>query len=325
MLEKSYNNRSSKKVRDNVKVELSPKVQSQEEQFVLRMSLFCAVVLAIFGIAYGLYISSRAIVLDGFVSFLSVVLILLSVITSKYIFQEDDDVFQYGYARFEPMVNVFKSLILLLVCVYAVINGIHGILDGGYRVEFGGAMLFSFVSMILCIAIWLYTNRSGKRLGSPLIQVDSLEWLVDSVLYLGGFVAFGAIYFLDPDNSSEWALYVDSVLVVVLACILAVMPLKVFVANLGDLAMRAPPEMDDKVDALLENIANEYRFSDYDTHIAKSGRFYMIEVNILMDKNFSIQTIDQIDEIRTKIEQGLEIPSYKIWLSVSFTKNPKWL
>ena len=51
----------------------------------------------------------------------------------------------------------------------------------------------------------------------------------------------------------------------------------------------------------------------------------MIEVNILMGESFKIQNIDEMDLIRDEIEQGLDIPSYKIWLSVSFTKNPKWL
>lgn len=325
MLGKSYNNPSSKKVRDHIQVSLSAEIQSQKEQSVLRVSLVCAVALAVFGIGYGLYIGSNAIIFDGFVAFLSVALILLSVITSQYIFKEDDDVFQYGYARFEPMVNVFKSLILLLVCLYACINGIQGILDGGYRVEFSGAMLYSLFSMLLCIAIWFYTSYAGKKLGSPLIQVDSLEWLIDSVLYLGGFLAFGAIFIFDYTNTSMWALYVDCVLVVILAIILSIVPLRVFFDNLSDLAMRAPPEMDDKVESVMEKIAKEYNFSDYDTHIAKSGRFYMIEVNILMDKNFKVQTVDDIDIIREQIEEGLEIPSYKIWLSISFTKNPKWL
>lgn len=74
-----------------------------------------------------------------------------------------------------------------------------------------------------------------------------------------------------------------------------------------------------------------YGFSDYDTHTAKSGRFYMIEVNILLDgtldsaRTTRIGSINDVDKIRDEIEQALQIPSYKIWLSVSFTANPKWL
>ena len=311
-----------KKIRNNIE---QPQIQSQKEQFVLKISLYCAVILAIFGITYGIYIGSKAIIFDGLVAFLSTILILLSVITSKFIYKEDDDIFQYGYMRFEPMVNLFKSLILLILCAYALINGIQEILDGGYEVKFDKAMLYSFFSMLLSIGIWLYTAYQAKILGSPLISVDSLEWFIDSVLYMGGFLVFGAVWLFDKESQTIWARYLDPALLVLLSMILAVMPLKVFIKNLADLVMVAPKDMDDKIDTLLQNISKKYNFSDYDTHVAKSGRFFMIEVNILMRESFKIQNIDEMDLIRDEIEQGLDIPSYKIWLSVSFTKNPKWL
>ena len=311
-----------KKIRNNIE---QPQIQSQKEQFVLKISLYCAVILAIFGITYGIYIGSKAIIFDGLVAFLSIILILLSVITSKFIYKEDDDIFQYGYMRFEPMVNLFKSLILLILCAYALINGIQEILDGGYEVKFDKAMLYSFFSMLLSIGIWLYTAYQAKILGSPLISVDSLEWFIDSVVYMGGFLVFGAVWLFDKESQTIWARYLDPALLVLLSMILAVMPLKVFIKNLADLVMVAPKDMDDKIDTLLQNISKKYNFSDYDTHVAKSGRFFMIEVNILMGESFKIQNIDEMDLIRDEIEQGLDIPSYKIWLSVSFTKNPKWL
>ena len=311
-----------KKIRNNIE---QPQIQSQKEQFVLKISLYCAVILAIFGITYGIYTGSKAIIFDGLVAFLSTILILLSVITSKFIYKEDDDIFQYGYMRFEPMVNLFKSLILLILCAYALINGIQEILDGGYEVKFDKAMLYSFFSMLLSIGIWLYTAYQAKILGSPLISVDSLEWFIDSVLYMGGFLVFGAVWLFDKENQTIWARYLDPALLFLLSMILAVMPLKVFIKNLADLVMVAPKDMDDKIDTLLQNISKKYNFSDYDTHVAKSGRFFMIEVNILMGESFKIQNIDEMDLIRDEIEQGLDIPSYKIWLSVSFTKNPKWL
>lgn len=221
-----------KKIRNNIE---QPQIQSQKEQFVLKISLYCAVILAIFGITYGIYIGSKAIIFDGLVAFLSVILILLSVITSKFIYKEDDDIFQYGYMRFEPMINLFKSLILLILCAYALINGIQEILDGGYEVKFDKAMLYSFFSMLLSIGIWLYTAYQAKILSSPLISVDSLEWFIDSVVYMGGFLVFGAVWLFDKESQTIWARYLDPALLVLLSMILAVMPLKVFIKNLAPL------------------------------------------------------------------------------------------
>ena len=102
-----------KKIRNNIE---QPQIQSQKEQFVLKISLCCAVILAIFGITYGIYIGSKAIIFDGLVAFLSTILILLSVMTSKFIYKEDDDIFQYGYMRFElaeKPIRVFRQFLPL--------------------------------------------------------------------------------------------------------------------------------------------------------------------------------------------------------------------
>ena len=104
-------------------------------------------------------------------------------------------------------------------------------------------------------------------------------------------------------------------------------PVRICIANFKDLIMVAPRDLDEKITQIMEELSQKFGFGDYDTHTAKSGRFYMIEINILVDSttDCAITSIDDFDKIRDHIEAALEIPSYKIWLSVSFTANPKWL
>ena len=125
--------------------------------------------------------------------------------------------------------------------------------------------------------------------------------------------------------SSAIAYYIDPALLAVLSLLLCISPIRIAIANFKDLIMVAPPEIDNKITHIMESLSEEFGFSDYDTHVAKSGRFYMVEVNILTHENFKPTTMKEFDSIRERIEKALEIPSYKIWLSVSFTANPKWL
>lgn len=96
------------------------------------------------------------------------------------------------------------------------------------------------------------------------------------------------------------------------------------VANFKDLVMVAPPELDSQITQIMQDLSKEYGFSEYDTHVAKSGRFFMIEVNILDTHGLSINA-KELDIIREKIQHALKLPSYRIWLLVSLTTNPKWL
>ncbi|TLD80306.1 cation transporter [Helicobacter sp. MIT 11-5569] len=299
-------------------------IDNQKEQFVLKVSMFSALLLAIFGISFGILVKSMTVIFDGFVALVSVGLGALSVITSRYIYKEDDDIFQYGYVRFEPMVNLFKSLVLVFVCIYAFIDALKSIIHGGYAVELGGAAIYSLCAFIFCAILFIYTFFYTKILKSDLIQVDNTEWKIDCVLYLGALMAFGIIYFL-PKNNAAFILYVDPTLLAILSLLLCISPTRIVIANFKDLIMVAPAEIDDKITEIMERISAEFSFKDYDTHVAKSGRFYMIEVNILTKENFKPNSIEELDHIRERITESLAIPSYKIWLSVSFTANPKWL
>lgn len=315
-----------KKVRKRT-LELSKnhKAQSQKEQNILRLSMQSAAILAIFGIIFGIISKTQAIIFDGFVAFVSVGLGYLSVVTSRFIYKEDDDIFQYGYVRFEPMVNLFKSLILLIVCVYAFVSAIRGLLGGGYEVEIGISVVYNAFALILSGIMFGITRFYGKILESDLIKVDNIEWKIDCVLYIGGMCAFGLVLMFDKEQISVISRLIDPTLLLILSLYLGVSPLKIAIANFKDLVMVAPKEMDNKITQIMENLALKYDFSDYDTHIAKSGRFFMIEVNILITESCGIKDVKDFDMIREEIQRALDLPSYKIWLNVSFTSNPKWL
>ncbi|MEB2792174.1 hypothetical protein Q9Q54_07360 [Campylobacter upsaliensis] len=45
--------------------------------------MYCALILAIFGIGFGIFVKSMAVIFDGFVALISVALGALSVLTSR--------------------------------------------------------------------------------------------------------------------------------------------------------------------------------------------------------------------------------------------------
>lgn len=366
-----------KSVRDylpvNESVEQSFQAQSIKEQRVLKVSMLSALVLAVFGVGFGVWAKSLAVVFDGFVCLVSVGLGALSVVTSRYIYKDDDEIFQFGYVRFEPMVNLFKSLVLVLVCVYAFINAVSSLFSGGYEVEFGGVAVYSSFALMFCFVLFIYTRQACRALESDLIRVDNTEWKIDCALYAGAIAAFGLVYLsvsqisalagenlahlkdlnatTNTLNLSEnltnlstlsnlsfihefwldfvffidkFSHYIDPFLLAVLSLALCVSPLKIAVANFKDLVMLAPPALDERITQLMQEVSAKHGFKDYDTHTAKSGRFFMVEINILVDRDFA-GSVASLDTIREEIEQALAIPSYKIWLSISFTTKAKWL
>ena len=259
-------NNYGKKIRDNKPQTIQKSVHelnNKKEQIVLKVTMYCSLFLAVLGISFGITIKSSALVFDGMVALIGVALGLLSVVTSRYIYRQDDDIFQYGYVRFEPMVNLFKSLILLITCVYALISGIRDIMNGGYLLDVNWAIMYTLCAFILCGIMYGYTTFYSKRLDSELIHVDRAEWLIDCITYLGGIIAFGWILLVDPQQHKWFSRYVDAALLVVLSLFLSITPLKIMIANLKDLIMVAPPELDDKITQIMEELSKEYDLQHY--------------------------------------------------------------
>lgn len=55
------------------------------------------------------------------------------------------------------------------------------------------------------------------------------------------------------------------------------------------------------VNAVMQDIDEEYDIANYSTHIAKTGRIHVIEINVLVGENFAPQTIPEIDALRGRI------------------------
>ncbi|MGL5495519.1 MAG: cation transporter, partial [Aeromonas sobria] len=107
------------------------------EKQALTLSLFGCITFAIFGIGYGLFVGSNAIMLDGIFTLFSMGMTGLGLVTAYLVTRPSDARFQYGYAHFEPITNVINGAIILLLCLGALYSGITTLLDGGREIDLG--------------------------------------------------------------------------------------------------------------------------------------------------------------------------------------------
>ena len=76
-----------------------------------------------FGIGYGLFVGSNAIMLDGIFTLFSMGMTGLGLITA-YLVTRPPTPFPYGYAHFGTIANVINGAIILLLCLGALYGGI---------------------------------------------------------------------------------------------------------------------------------------------------------------------------------------------------------
>jgi cation diffusion facilitator family transporter len=296
------------------------------EQRTLTVSLYGVIVVAVGSIVWGLILESDTVILNGVFTLFSLIGSGLSLAAAKVVTRPADRRFPYGYAHVEPLVHCVNGMMILIVCVYAFINGVEGVRAGGDTVDANGVVAYSIVSGIVCAVMWAYERHMARRVQSELIDNDAKDWLMDLGFSAVTLVGFAVLPLLPEPYHSIWARYADSVMVCVMALLLLPVPIDILNRNLREvLLMRSADEaLAQRVDAVMAQVRREHDIADHSAHVAKTGRYRFIEINIVAGPAFAAQTVREQDELRSRIWRELDLSLEDTWLSLCITADPRW-
>ncbi len=281
---------------------------------------------ALGSLGWGLAIESDVVILNGVFSLVSLIGSVLYLTAARLVARPADRRFQYGYAHVEPMVNSVNGMLVLVICVYALINGIEGLRAGGSEVDAASVVWFGALTGVISLAIGGYELRMARRLGSQLLRNDGREWLMDAAFSLVTLAGFAALLVLPEPQRSLWARYADSALVTLLALLFLPVPLGVLRQNLREMLHMADEDeaISGRVEAAMRAIRAEHDIANHSTHVAKVGRQHIIEVNILVGPGFGPKHVSQLDELRGRIWRAVDRPAETSWVNITFTSDPRW-
>jgi cation diffusion facilitator family transporter len=303
------------------------KEASRIEQRTLRISIYGVVVAAVGSLAYGLILESDVVILNGIFSLLSLLGTGLSLLAARLVVQPENRRFPFGYSHLEPLVLSVNSFMVLLICIYALINGIERIRAGGNAVEAQGVIWFGLVSGAVSLGIYLYERRVGRRIDSPLIEADAREWLIDFGFSMVTLLGFAVLPLLAEPGRGVWARYADPVMVAAMALLAIPLPLSVLRRSLREVLLMSDveDEVARRLEAVMEAIRREHDILRYVHHVVKSGRTRFIELDIVVGANFALQTIAEQDRLRERIWRAMGMPLDEAWLSICLTGDPRWV
>lgn len=296
------------------------------EQRTLFVSLAAVLVLALGSITYGLFIESDVVILNGVLSLISLTGSSLNLWGAKLVTSKENSRFQFGYWHIEPLIHCSNALMLLLICIYGVLNGIEQLRGGGNPTDPTQIVLFSIVSALICGSVWFYETINARRTQSQFIRNDSKEWLLDFCLSLATLLGFIPLFFLNDPLRHFWSLYADSAMVVILSLLLMPLPIGVLRENIPEVLLMTSSDaaLVKRVCDEMTRIAQDYSILSFTHHIAKVGQINFLEVNILVDPACNLQTIAVQDQLRERIWKASELPLDSVWLTVSITADPRW-
>jgi predicted Co/Zn/Cd cation transporter (cation efflux family) len=223
------------------------------------------------------------------------------------------------------MVLLIEGSFLLLIAIYAFLNGVFGIINGGRDIELGLVIIYAAVFTVVEFAYFFYVRRRNRKLKSSLIQFDNISWLVDAMLSVGLLISFLAALLLKAQGFEEWAKFVDPLILIVLALTMLPPAFKILGPALRDVLGIAPDTLDDQVRQVMEAAKIEHGFDDYVTYVQKHGRARFIEIHVVLPADYALRSVRQLDALREEISAQLGEPDAARWLTISFTGDKKWI
>ncbi len=294
-----------------------------EEHKTLKLSLFGSGAFVVLALVFALLTHSDSILFDGVYSLISFSMALLTLKVAKLVERPDDDVFHFGYSAIEPTLNLFKSLIIIATCVYAVFGAINQLSSGGNPTKYGLATIYGFISTAGCFLVsWIMFKRS-KNYNSDLVRVDAKTWLVDGVLSGAILIGFLSAWWLVNSPWPEWAKIVDPVILIVLGLSALPIPMKVMLDSLKEVIHKAPTSgIVEEIEKHLIRSLNQVKYEKIEIRVSKRGRGVYLLAHIIVTDEFKCSSIDDLDEIRRHSHAVLKELYPSITVDLVFVKDP---
>jgi predicted Co/Zn/Cd cation transporter (cation efflux family) len=302
-----------------------PRQDGGREQALLRLSIAVTLLVSLLGVGFGLWSGSRSIVFDGVYGLIDVAMTGAALLVSRLILRGEDRRFQYGYWHLEPQLAVLNGMVLGTACVYAMIDGVGGLLAGGHLIGFGPGAAYAGTVGLLGLAMALLVHQRAAGIRSDLLRIDARAWLLGGSLSLALCIGFliGAALLATP--AAHLARYVDSLILALVALALLPIPARTVWNGAAQVLQVAPAELARRVEAVAAAAAARHGFSAHRTHVAEAGRAQFIEIGFVAPARAALTTFADLDRIREEIAADLVGPRPEQWLTIEFTADRRWI
>ncbi|MEM9152986.1 MAG: cation diffusion facilitator family transporter [Cyanobacteria bacterium P01_F01_bin.3] len=297
------------------------------ERRALQLTLWGNAAIALLGIAFAIKTRSEAIFLDGLFSGIHLAISLLSLYIARLIQRPGDQDYPFGYAMFEPFLNMGKGLAILLVALFAMFSAVMALVSGGRVIEADVALWYALIASAGCLLMALMQKRFAQQSQSPILELDFKNWLIDGVISGAVAVAFGLILILQQTAWSGLIPYADPALVLLLVMAVLPLPLQTVVKNGSQMMGRAPDEAQrDQVNEIVALALNAVPHESYHVRQNTMGRPLYVQVYLCVSlaQEESYQA-GEVDRVRALIYEPLNAAFPFLAMDLVVTCDPIWV
>jgi cation diffusion facilitator family transporter len=292
----------------------------------LLLSVGGALGMSALGFGFSAATGSAAVLLDGIFSLIGFAVGLVAMRVATLVRRPDDESFHFGYAAYEPMLNLCKGLLIAFVSLIAAIAALDTILRGGREIAGPLAVVYAVLAALGCLAVSLVLRRLARRTVSPLLEVDARNWLIDAALSGAVAVAFVIVVLLEDGPLARYVPFADPAVVILLALLTAPIPIQIIRSNWDQLLGRAPRrDLQDEAHRRVRRGLAGTSGLEPRLRILEMGRTFYVQVYLVLDPAHATTPVEELDRIRERVWESVTEGEPDIGVDVVFTLHPRWV
>ncbi len=296
-----------------------PASQERQALIITAIGNFC---LSLLGIGFSLYVNSDSVLLDAFFNVISFVMSLGTLWIAWLLHQPENRWFQFGYVGFVPLTNVIKGLLVLLVSLFAGIDSVQAILEGGRDANSTLVILYAIIAATSCLSVAVYQFQVNRRVNSPLIRVDAVNWLINGVISLSVGLTFGLVLVMKDTVWAGFIPFADPTLVIILVVISFPIPVKTIVKSVHQLLLGAPDtQTQAQLRLLLSPVVEALPYEKVWLRSAQVGDMVYLHFYWLIHPDCGCFQVTEQDQIRQQIKAIGEHTWPGIEVDIIFTQD----
>jgi cation diffusion facilitator family transporter len=267
--------------------------QSQEI-LALRLSLVLTVLFAGAAVAIALFSDSETMTLEAITAGIDIVVAFLAIFVARKVHEPANQRYQFGYAKYEPLMTTVEGVLLAGACVGAIVYSVRDLIHPDPVEDPRLVVIYSAASFLLSVLFGKWMKRVGKRIGSPLALAEAELWIIEGWLALGVCAAFVVSMALGRIGTTQATAYVDPAVCIVLSLIFLRKPWEILRDSVADLVDANPYA--DTVNAVEESaraLSERFHLEGLEwVRVRKAGRRVFVMVSFFEDPGESLEGMD---------------------------------
>jgi cation diffusion facilitator family transporter len=279
------------------------------DRAALLRSIAVTAVVGALGVVWGIASGSQMILLDGVYAFVGIVMSGLLLRASAVSAAGPTRRYPYGREAATPLAIGIQGFVLLATLLYALVEAVFTIVDGGSDVTAGVAIAISTVASIVT---WRWLQRSAGT--SDVLIAEAAAWRVGAMRGAGMLVGFTALWLVTDTGWDRAGPYIDPVMVVVMCAAFLGTPVAMVRSTIIELLEGAPSEdLQAPVHAAVQTVLDRHDATGTVVRMTKVGPKLYVEVDADVDPSLTVGTEAQV---RREITAELSAVPLELWLNV---------